>query len=168
MRLVSSAIFALTVLTVGAAQAAVSSVDVTLGPRLQAKAKALGQLDLDELAASLRSTVEGQLKRDGRLAKDAPDGDRIALVIEDAKPNRPTRGQLDATPGLSLRSLSIGGAEVSGVIITASGQRTPVHETWYEDSFRNERGQATTTWSDAEYVFDKVARDLSRQQDASR
>ncbi len=168
MRLVPSAVFTAALFIAGAAHSAVNSVDVTIGPRLQAKAQTLGQRDLNDLADTLRSMVESQLKRDGLLARGASGGDRITLVIEDAKPNRPTLGQLDARPALSIRSLGVGGAEVSGALTTASGEVTPIHETWYEDDLRNERGAAMTTWSDAEYVFDKVARDLSRRQSASR
>jgi hypothetical protein len=167
MRFVPSALFASALLIAGASQAAVSSVDVTIGPRLQAKVATLGQRDLDDLAATLRSTVEDQLRRDGQF-NTSSDGDHIRLVIEDAKPNRPTSGQIDHNQALSLRSLGVGGAEVSGTRTTASGTQNVIHEKWFETDFRNERGAAVTTWSDAEWVFDKVARDLAKQQLANR
>lgn len=130
----------------------VAEVSVDIGPRLEAKAHDYGQRDLDGLAADLRRTVERELVRHGRAGRE---GVSLHLVITDAKPNRPTFEQLGARPGLSMRSIGIGGASISGEEIGPNGRR-PVSYSFWETDIRNERGAAT--WSDAERAFDLFAR----------
>ena len=143
-----------------AAQAAplgpVADVNVAIGPELQAKADQYGQRDLDYLAAELRESVQKAFERAGGLSAD---GATIDLVLEDAVPNRPTFQQMARTPGLSMESFGIGGAEITGVLNTADGQRIPVSYRWYETDIRWAIGSAT--WTDAQNTFDRFARRLA-------
>jgi hypothetical protein len=135
----------------------VASVNIIIGPDLQAKAKDYGVREFDTLTSELLQSVERELRKDGSLVET---GGRLDLVIEDAKPNRPTMQQMSNTPGLSFESRGVGGAKVSGVLTTAAGDTVPVGYSWYESDFRNTI--ATGTWSDAETSFDRFARKLVR------
>src|SRR5690606_6878194 len=132
----------------GAAQAA--EVEVALGPDLAARADELGQRDLDRLAEELRRDVERAVASSPGL-RDA----EIRLILTDARPNRPTFQQMAATPGLSLESLSIGGAAIEGEIIIADGPPRAVSYHWYAPSIRDSVGSAT--WTDAHRTFDRFA-----------
>ncbi|MES2033428.1 MAG: hypothetical protein V4466_04575 [Pseudomonadota bacterium] len=144
-----------------AAQAAplggITSINIIVGPELQDKAKDYGVREFDTLTSRLLHSVERELRKTDSLVDD---GGRLDLVIEDAKPNRPTMKQMSATPGLSFESRGIGGAKVTGVLTTAAGDTVPVSYSWYESDFRNP--VASGTWSDAETSFDRFARQLVR------
>lgn len=128
-------------------------VTVSLGDKLKAKAGDLGQSDLDSLRDDLRDQVAHALAR----SKAAPPV-KVDLVIEDAVPNRPTMAQMSRTPGLSFRSIGVGGARVSGQIVYADGAVRPVRTQYYETDLVNERG--ADTWYDANRAFDRLAYDL--------
>lgn len=132
------------------------SVSVSVGPELQAKAlKTFGERDVNDLAKTLRTTVERRLSKTG-----AYDGARIELVLTDATPNRPTFKQLSDTPGLSLRSFGVGGASIEGRAIAPDGKVTPLRYSYLEPDIRwSSRG---ATWSDAENTFEQFAAELSR------
>ena len=84
--------------------------------------------------------------------------DRVVVTIEDAKPNRPTMEQVSDKPGLDpIRSISIGGARVTGIAYDAAGKEIgTIDYNWYETSLQNV--VAATTWSDARSSFDRFAR----------
>jgi hypothetical protein len=131
-------------------------VNVSIGPMLQDRAaRFYGLRELGELQDDLTRTVERALARSRGAAPAAVD-----LVLEDAKPNRPTFEQLGREPSLSMRSIAIGGARVSGWATMPDGTRVPVRFSWYESDLRNELGAAT--WSDAYRAFQMLAADLSR------
>jgi hypothetical protein len=79
------------------------------------------------------------------------------VTIEDARPNRPTFEQMSRDTGLSLQSFGIGGAEMSGELLSAGGQSLgQMSYAWYENDIRD--AQFGGTWSDAYRAFDKFAR----------
>lgn len=155
--LLVSAFAAITV--AGAAEAAPTAgptVEVTLSPELRAKAeKEYGVRDVERLAADLRKQTEREMGRVGVLA-----GGKIELTLVDARPNRPTFKQLGDTPGLSLSSFGLGGAEIEGRAVSVEGDVTPVRYRWYENDIR--QSARTTTWSDAHYAISRFAVQLSR------
>ena len=124
-------------------------VNVTAGALLQSKAKSYGPRELDYLTKQLTNDVNRAVSRSAAAPR------RIDLVIEDAQPNRPTFNQLGASVGLSLKSVGVGGAQISGTITEADGSVRPIRYQYYEDDLRQER--AASTWSDAERVFDMVS-----------
>jgi len=136
---------------------AISQINITIGPALQAKADDYGAREFEYLKADLRRAVERELAKGGAVS---PSGGVLDLVIEDAKPNRPTFEQMVDRPGLSFESRSIGGAEVSGTLTLPDGSEIPLRYGWFETDFRNTLGSAT--WSDAERAFDRFARGLLR------
>jgi hypothetical protein len=133
-----------------------ASVNVSIGPELQAKAaKTLGERDVNELAKTLQTSVEKRLAKTG-----AYDGARIELVLTDATPNRPTFKQLSDKPGLSLQSFGVGGASIQGQAVSQDGKVTPLRYSWMETDIRWEH--AATTWSDAENTIARFAHELGR------
>jgi hypothetical protein len=134
---------------------AVSSVKVSIGPALADKVDEIGQRDLDILTAQLQRTVERRLP-------SRADGGTLTLVIDDARPNRPTPQQLMTTQGLSMESFGIGGARISGDYVDAAGARTPIAYSWYGDDIRWAR--YGSTWQDAEQAFDRFAVRLAKDQ----
>ena len=148
------------ILLLGAAQPAlaapaVSTVRVSIGPALADKVDEIGQRDLDILTAELRQTVE-------RRIPPSAGGGVLTLVIDDARPNRPTPQQLMTTQGLSMESFGIGGARISGDYVDASGARAPIAYSWYGDDIRWAR--YGSTWQDAEDAFDRLAVRLAKDQ----
>ena len=127
-------------------------VNVSLSKSLSARAEEIGLRDLEYLKKDLREEVVSALAH----AKGGPLHPReIDLVIEDCRPNRPTSAQLGANPGLSMRSLSIGGARIGGRLIDADGHEHLFHIGYFETDIRNDRG--ATVWSDTYQAFDMVA-----------
>ncbi len=148
------------ILLLGAAQPAlaapaVSAVKVSIGPTLADKADEIGDRDLDRLTAELRRTVEKRLPA-------GADGGVLTLVIDDARPNRPTPQQMMTTQGLSMESFGNGGARISGDYVDPAGQRTPITYSWYGDDIRWAR--YSSTWHDAEDAFDRLADRLAKDQ----
>lgn len=84
--------------------------------------------------------------------------DRVVVTIEDAKPNHPTFEQVSNKPGLDpIRSVSVGGARVTGVAYDASGNQIgTIDYDWYESSLANVF--PGSVWSDANHTFDRFAR----------
>jgi len=142
-------------LLLAAVPAAVSAqagdVTVTIGPDLQARAQEFGQRDLDRLARELEADVERAVARSGRGR-----GGRLELVLTDARPSRPTFEQMARRPGLSMESVSNGGAAVEGVEIAPDGSTRAVRFSWYETDIR--WAGARTTWTDAHKAFQRFAR----------
>ncbi len=84
--------------------------------------------------------------------------DKVVVTIEDARPNKPTMEQVSNKPGLdAMRSISLGGAKLSGIAYDAAGAEIGRFDyRWYESDLRNV--VAASTWTDARSTFDKFAR----------
>ena len=153
----SATLAAAAVLAVATASPASAATDVhvSIGPKLQAAAATTyGVREVDQLAEALRQNVQRQLDRTG-----AYDGARLDLVLADATPNRPTFKELSDRPGLSMRSISLGGARIEGRAIRRDGAVSPVAYSYYASDLRDERGQST--WGDAQWAFQQFAYRLS-------
>ncbi len=143
----------------------VASVTVTIDSAFaKDEGKAYGLGDLQDLADTLKKSVEARLSAKGRLTAGAPDGARVNLVLVDAKPNRPTFKQMADRPGLSMQSFGIGGAEIKGEQVMPGGGKIMLGYAWYESDIR--WSQAQSTWADAERAIDGFARRLA-EGDAS-
>lgn len=156
--LVVSAFAALTMASAAhaAPPATAPSIEITLSPELRQKAeKEYGLRDIDRLVADLRKQTEREIERTGVLA-----GGKLELTLVDATPNRPTFKQLGDTPGLSMSSFGVGGAEIEGQAISVDGDVMPISYRWYETDIR--QSSRTTTWSDAQYAISRFAVQLSR------
>lgn len=132
-----------------------ASVNITLGPDLIERADELGQREIEEQARRLAEVVRQTLTRRGSL-----DGAEINLTLADVRPNRPTMQQMADTPGLDgFRSISTGGATITGHVTTADGVVHPVQYDWYSSNLADVRG--FTTWQDADRVYRRLADNLA-------
>lgn len=138
------------------ANSAAGNVTVSVGPALQKKTERYGAREVE----MIRKDLERQVARS--LARSASPADRVEVVLEDATPNRPTFAQMGRLTGLSMWSVGIGGARMSGVVHTADGEQKPFRYGWYETDIRNEVG--ATTWSDAYRAFGMFARQVTREK----
>lgn len=128
------------------------TVDAKVSPEFQKK------LD-DDIGAREATTLTEAVTRkvtDVFTARGIQ-ADRVVVTIEDARPNRPTFQQASDKPGLDvMRSISIGGAKVSGVAFDASGKEIGrLDYNWYENDLSNVIGSAT--WTDARTTFARFA-----------
>jgi hypothetical protein len=150
--LLAAAASGLALLAAGAAAAQTPNVTVTVGSELQSKASRIGQPEIDLLRKDLARTIERALARSG--------GQRADLVLEMAKPNRPTFEQMGHRPGLSFMSFALGGASITGTITRADGSVQPVSYRWYETDIRD--SVTSTTWTDAERAFQMLSYRIAR------
>jgi hypothetical protein len=137
-----------------AAMAQAADVSVTVGPELQKNTPAYGERDVAQLTDDLRKSVDRAIARHPGTAPQ-----RVDLVLESATPNRPTSNQLGRN-GLSMRSLGLGGAVITGTVTGADGVIKPISFRWQEQFLRNVIGY--TTWTDADRAFQMVASDIAR------
>jgi hypothetical protein len=88
---------------------------------------------------------------------------RVDVMIVDAKPNRPTFQQLSDKPGLDpIRSISLGGMELTGTAYDADGNVLAVQEyEWFENNLADVIGSAT--WSDANRASRRFAKKFAKQ-----
>lgn len=145
------ALTAAALLSTGVAEAA--EVSVSIGPELQKKTASYGVREVEQLRNELREEIEQALAKAG---PNAPQ--RVDLVLESATPNRPTFNQLGRASGLSFRSIGVGGAAVTGTVLTADGRAQPLSYRWHESDLRHVIGYST--WYDAERAFDRLASQL--------
>ena len=130
-------------------------ISVGIGQALEKKIPDLGAREIKDLSADLRQAVERAV---AHARGDRPV--RVDLVIEDAVPNRPTIDQLGRTPGLSMHSVGLGGARVSGTATYADGAQRPIKVQFFETDLRDVMG--FSTWYDADRAFDEVAYDIGK------
>jgi len=152
MRIVLAALAGLAFAAAAPAASALT-VEAKIAPKFLEKLETdYGVREADVLTKALVSKVEAHFARQGAKA------DHVVVTIEDAKPNRPTFQQVSDTPGLDpIRSISLGGAHVTGVAYDALGKEIgSLDYDWYETSLENT--VTSTTWTDARWSFDRFAR----------
>ena len=156
-----SAVLASVAISAAAHAAPIKLDPIEIGENLAEKSEEYGARDIDRLVEELTESVTARLERDGHLILTEGDADlRIAITLDNAWPNRPTREQLADRPGLSMRSISLGGARLSAVLFDASGAEVSTMEySWRTSHISDSIGRAT--WSDAERTFDRFARNLA-------
>jgi hypothetical protein len=157
MRIAALAAAALATLAM-AMPASALTVETRISTEFQKKLEDdIGQRESKTLTESLTRKINGVFSERGINA------DRVVVTIEDAKPNRPTFQQTSDKLGLDpMRSISIGGARVSGIAYDASGKEIGRFEhKWYESDISNV--VANGTWTDARTSFERFARRFADQ-----
>lgn len=127
-----------------AAQAEAATISVSYSEDFAEKlAEDYGEREGPVLTDDIIEDIERALERAG------VDAERIEVVIEDAKPNRPTLEQVSARPGLDqFRSFSIGGMSLTGKVYHLDGETvSEVEYEYYENDIR--QVQHVSTWWDA-------------------
>jgi hypothetical protein len=150
-------LYSLAIAAIMALPASALTVETQFSTAFQEKLeKNYGVREADGLARALKRDVEKALEKVGGPA------DRIVLTIEDAQPNRPTMKQTSDKPGLdSIRSVSLGGAHISGVVYDARGAEiASLDYDWFETDLEN--AVPGGVWSDARRAFSRFAARLAR------
>ena len=120
-----------------------------------------GEREGEYLIKALKSDLEYAFGEDLAVIGD------VNVVIEDARPNRPTFKEMGDTPGLSMQSFGVGGARVSAVVMDANGEPlSDMSYEWYESDIKWAKG--SNTWSDAKRAFDRFSRKLDKKVDKAR
>jgi hypothetical protein len=143
-------------LSAGAALAAepVTIAPIQIGAELIAKADDIGEREFDQLRQILRGDLERELA--GHLGEG---GSTLYVTILDATPNRPTMEQMSDRPGLSMQSISIGGASVEAELVSASGEKLESYSyAWHSFNIADVTG--ASTWTDARRAFNRFADDV--------
>jgi len=138
----------------GGAVAQTPSVTVAVGSELQSKADRLGEREIDILRKDLTREVTRGLVRSGAQRAD--------LVLEMAKPNRPTAQQLGRTPGLMMSSIGLGGASVTGTVTLANGEVQPISYRFYDQDLRDPWLVGAATWTSAGRAFMMLSRQIAK------
>ena len=148
------ALAAIAAFALAGAPAFAQTVETRLSEDFQKKLeKDYGVREASILQESLKTRVEQALTKSGAGAKVS----KVVLTIEDARPNRPTFQQVSDKPGLDpIRSISVGGAEVTGQAFDSAGaQVAEFNYDWYETDLSQSIG--VDTWHDARWVFSRFA-----------
>jgi hypothetical protein len=136
------------------------TVETKFSPEFQKKLdKDLGVREGAILSDYLTRKIEQNFDSRGVKA------DHVVVTIADAKPNRPTLGQVSKKIGLDpIRSISIGGATLSGMAYDASGKEIGSFSyDRYETDIRQVRGYST--WTDAEQTISQFANRFAKKLD---
>jgi len=137
---------------------AATEINVSFAPDFQEKLEEdYGVREGERLAEDVRKDLLRALEKAG------VEPARIEVTLIDAKPNRPTYGQLSKEPALDpFRSISIGGANVSAVAFDEEGNEIGALEyKWYENNIRDVIGAGT--WTDANRSFGFFSRKFAKQ-----
>ena len=150
---------ALAALAFAQSAAAVTIAPVSFSPEFETELNdELGAREGDVLREDVEGAVAAALARRGVTVGDG--GGTIEVVIVDADPNRPTWQQLSDEPSLDyIRSFSIGGAELRGVVRGANGEvLTEVEHSRYNTSITELGGMPpASTWFEARSVIRRFA-----------
>lgn len=131
--------------------APLAQTEVRIGPELQTMGDRYGERELQDLAQVLQRRVAISAGKGGFVRAD--------VVLEDARPNRPTIAQQSRNVSLSFLSIALGGAAVTGTLTRADGSTEPLTYSYFETDLRQERG--ATTWFDAGRAFDFLGDELA-------
>jgi hypothetical protein len=158
MRLVP-AFCGLAALALAQSAAAVTVSQISFSPELETELhENYGVREGDVLRRTVEQSIEASLARRGVSMGEGAGS--IDVVIVEADPNRPTMQQLSARPGLDyMRSVSIGGAELHGVIRGSDGQViAEVDHRHFNRSLEDFHGfPPATTWSEARHAIRRFA-----------
>ena len=156
MKRTMTAVLAASLMMSGAAFAdePVTIAPISFGEELMEKADEYGERELTRLARYMERQLDNRL--DGL---EMADGTLLEVTIVDADPNRPTMEQMRDTPGLSMRSISLGGAELEAVLVGADGEILERFE-YSRRSHNINDVIGASTWSDARRTMQGFARQI--------
>lgn len=135
-----------------ASQAEAATISVTYSEDFAEKlADDYGDREGPELTDEIIEDIERALDQAG------VDAARIEVVIEDARPNRPTREQVSARPGLDqFRSFGTGGMSLTGKVYHLDGETvSDVEYKYFETDIT--QSQHVSTWWDANRASSRFA-----------
>ena len=147
---------------------------VSLTAEMEETAQNVGPEDVQDLLDDLRSDTEQALGQAGLLSS-GPSAVTVNLYLADAEPNRPTHWQLSGkgvfgdsddprarvsqSNSLSLRSIALGGVEVTAEFVDQTGASLgAVTYDYEENTLEDVKGYAT--WTTANRGIERFARKL--------
>lgn len=118
-----------------------------------------GEKSLNTLIEEVVEELNQDFAKEGILVSDDA-GIVLRITIEDAKNNRPTFEQLSHEPGLSFQSFGVGGAELSGELLSETGDSLGTLSYRYFESNIDQLGfaQANGVWSDARRAISRFSK----------
>lgn len=156
--LTRAALLALTLTPLWAAAAPPAPVEVILSTTLEVKIDvSYGKAEAGLLRGSVTEAIRDALARGPALSPAARSAS-IVVVIEDARPTHPTPRQLADDPSIDyLRSVAVGGAELTATVRAADGRvLATVSERHWPASL--ELGSpAADDWADARVAIRSLA-----------
>lgn len=155
MRTIAALLIGATALSIAPAALAQPATTIAYSPEFQTTLQDdLGVREGEALQRYIHRAIDREFVRRG-LASTAASVD---ITIVDADPNRPTMEQLGDTPGLDmLLSISIGGAELRGVVHRADGSTAEVTHRRYDYAIDDVGLEAAGTWTSAERAIRQFA-----------
>jgi len=122
-----------------------------------------GDRSLNTLVEEVYEELNDDFARKGVLVSDDA-AITLRVTLEDAKNNRPTFEQLSREPSLSFDSFGVGGAELSGELLDASGEPLgTISYRWFETSIdRYGFAQANGVWSDARRAISRFSKKTAK------
>lgn len=141
----------------------VSQIIVNASDDVKAEKVKYDARDVSALSDSLTRKVKSQLQSRGVWAETG--GDTLVLTLTSLTPNRPTMAQMRDNPSLSFQSFGLGGAALTGKLVSVDGKELGTvsyswEETWIDNVVQ------VGTWHDAQRAFSLFARHLSRDLQA--
>lgn len=141
------------------ANLSVSKVIVTASDKVKAEKVKYDARDVEALSRSLAKKVQAQLQAKGLWTEEG--GDTLELTLTSLTPNRPTMAQMQDNPSLDFRSFGLGGASLTGKLISPNGKELgnvsySWEETWIENVVN------VTTWYDARRALSLFSLHLAR------
>lgn len=139
--------------------APVALAPISFSPEFQQSLEEdLGVREGEELRQAVTEQVNAALARRGASVAEAS-GLTLEISIVDADPNRPTMQQMSDRPGLDMmRSISIGGAELHGVLRNAQGEViSEITHRRYNNNIEDVALGAATTWTEARRAIRQFA-----------
>lgn len=127
---------------------------ISFGEELMEKADEYGEREFGRLARYMERQLDNRLE-----GLELADGTVLQVTIVDADPNRPTMEQMRDTPGLSMTSISLGGAELEAVLVSADGEVLERFE-YARRSHHIRDVIGASTWSDARRTMQGFARHI--------
>jgi hypothetical protein len=122
-----------------------------------------GDRSLEQLVEEVYEELNHDFAKKGILVSD--DADIVLrITLEDAKNNRPTFEQLSREPGLSFQSFGVGGAELSGELISLSDENLgTLSYRWFETNI-DQFGfaQANGVWTDARRAISRFSKKTAK------
>ncbi|WP_156811968.1 hypothetical protein [Robiginitomaculum antarcticum] len=113
-----------------------------------------GMRELDNLRGDMADEMITDLSKAG-YAVTVAGAYTLRVTIDDARPNRPTMGQLSKQPSLSFRSIARGGARMTSELIDPAGNVVGTSQYGWYDSFLDDYPKGT--WSEAKRAFSRYA-----------
>jgi hypothetical protein len=121
-----------------------------------------GERDLQRLIDETLEELSDDFSKAGIRVSDTS-ATVLTVTLEDVRNNRPTFRQLTEQPSLDFQSFGIGGAELSAVVTSASGETIGTMDyRWYDSLDPTGFNQANGVWTDTNRAISRFSRRVTK------